>query len=176
MRLRLSTVELAEHDECADDARRGSAQEVRQPPRCRRLRLRSQTGSVEESHPYVADQHDKNQCRIRPEDGGRDEGDCSDKAFAHDERPVVLFRRDALPVVSLLVADKEFFSIRITAEKSTSEDFRELDVWRRSHELVQAVYRATKRLPKEEMFGLTVQLAKSWDCRRRRGLQRAAGR
>ena len=40
-------------------------------------------------------------------------------------------------------------------------NFRELDVWRRAHELVQAVYRATKRLPKEEIFGLTVQLRRA---------------
>jgi len=30
-----------------------------------------------------------------------------------------------------------------------------------SHALVQAVYRATKQLPKEEIFGLTVQLRRS---------------
>ena len=40
-------------------------------------------------------------------------------------------------------------------------DFRELDVWRKAHALVQAVYRATKRLPKEEIFGLTVQLRRA---------------
>ncbi|HEY6376546.1 MAG TPA: four helix bundle protein [Edaphobacter sp.] len=40
-------------------------------------------------------------------------------------------------------------------------NFRELDVWRKAHELVQAVYRATKRLPKEEIFGLTVQLRRA---------------
>jgi four helix bundle protein len=40
-------------------------------------------------------------------------------------------------------------------------DFRELEVWRRAHLLVQAVYRATKQLPKEEIFGLTVQLRRS---------------
>lgn len=40
-------------------------------------------------------------------------------------------------------------------------DFRELGVWRKAHVLVQAVYRATKRLPKEEIFGLTVQLRRA---------------
>ena len=40
-------------------------------------------------------------------------------------------------------------------------DFRELEIWRRAHHLVQAVYRETKRLPKEEIFGLTVQLRRS---------------
>jgi four helix bundle protein len=40
-------------------------------------------------------------------------------------------------------------------------DFRELDVWRKAHGLTQAVYVATKRLPKEEIFGLTVQLRRS---------------
>jgi four helix bundle protein len=37
-------------------------------------------------------------------------------------------------------------------------DFRELEVWRRAHALVLAVYRVTKRLPKDEVFGMTVQL------------------
>jgi len=40
-------------------------------------------------------------------------------------------------------------------------DFHELGVWRKAHVLVQAVYRATKRLPKEEIFGLTVQLRRA---------------
>jgi len=44
---------------------------------------------------------------------------------------------------------------------SGMRDFKELEVWRRSHALVQAVYRATKQLPKEEIFGLTVQLRRS---------------
>ncbi len=40
-------------------------------------------------------------------------------------------------------------------------DFRQLEVWVKAHVLVQAVYRATKRLPREEIFGLTVQLRRS---------------
>ncbi|MEI9977481.1 MAG: four helix bundle protein [Edaphobacter sp.] len=40
-------------------------------------------------------------------------------------------------------------------------NFRDLDVWRKAHELVQAVYLATMRLPKEEIFGLTVQLRRA---------------
>ncbi len=40
-------------------------------------------------------------------------------------------------------------------------DFRELEVWRQAHALVQKVYVATKLLPKEEIFGLTVQLRRS---------------
>jgi four helix bundle protein len=40
-------------------------------------------------------------------------------------------------------------------------NFRELDVWGRAHELVQAVYLVTKRLPKEEIFGLTVQIRRA---------------
>jgi len=40
-------------------------------------------------------------------------------------------------------------------------DFHELGVWRKAHALVQAVYRATKKLPKEEIFVLTVQLRRA---------------
>jgi four helix bundle protein len=46
-------------------------------------------------------------------------------------------------------------------EENALRNFRELDVWVRAHELVQAVYLATKRLPEEEIFGLTVQLRRA---------------
>ena len=38
------------------------------------------------------------------------------------------------------------------------QDFRNLDVWKRSHDLTLAVYRATKSFPDDERFGLTSQL------------------
>jgi four helix bundle protein len=38
------------------------------------------------------------------------------------------------------------------------QDFRNLDVWKRSHELTLAVYRATKSFPDDERYGLTSQL------------------
>src|SRR5262249_19324840 len=38
------------------------------------------------------------------------------------------------------------------------QDFRNLDVWKRSHELTLAVYRSTKSFPDDERFGLTSQL------------------
>jgi four helix bundle protein len=41
------------------------------------------------------------------------------------------------------------------------KEFRELLVWQRSHELTLAVYRATKKFPKEELFGLTSQLRRA---------------
>jgi four helix bundle protein len=41
------------------------------------------------------------------------------------------------------------------------QDFRKLDVWKRAHELVLAVYRATQSLPKEEVFGITMQLRRT---------------
>jgi four helix bundle protein len=40
-------------------------------------------------------------------------------------------------------------------------DFREVDVWRKAHTLVLAVYRATEALPKSEVFGITVQLRRA---------------
>jgi len=41
------------------------------------------------------------------------------------------------------------------------KDFRELVIWQRGHALALAVYRATKSLPKEELFGLTTQLRRA---------------
>ncbi|HEX4156189.1 MAG TPA: four helix bundle protein [Acidobacteriaceae bacterium] len=38
------------------------------------------------------------------------------------------------------------------------QDFRGLDVWKRAHALVLNVYRATQALPREEVFGVTMQL------------------
>ena len=38
------------------------------------------------------------------------------------------------------------------------QDFRNLTVWQRAHELTLAVYRATETFPKSESFGLTSQL------------------
>ena len=41
------------------------------------------------------------------------------------------------------------------------QDFRKLDVWQRAHELTLAIYRATRRFPAEERYGLTGQLRRS---------------
>jgi four helix bundle protein len=38
------------------------------------------------------------------------------------------------------------------------QDFRNLDVWQKSHELTLAVYKASKAFPDDERFGLTSQL------------------
>ena len=38
------------------------------------------------------------------------------------------------------------------------QDFRNLMVWTRSHELVREVYRISRDFPREELFGLTSQL------------------
>ena len=41
------------------------------------------------------------------------------------------------------------------------ESFTDLNVWREGHRFVLAVYAATQRFPKEEMFGLTSQLRRA---------------
>jgi four helix bundle protein len=41
------------------------------------------------------------------------------------------------------------------------QDFRELDVWKKAHALVLAIYRVTERFPQIENFGLTIQLRRS---------------
>lgn len=37
-------------------------------------------------------------------------------------------------------------------------DYYELDVWKKSRELVNKVYELTKKFPKEEIYGLTNQI------------------
>jgi four helix bundle protein len=44
---------------------------------------------------------------------------------------------------------------------SAVRDFRELDVWRKAHQFVLDVYRATDSLPRSEVFGITVQLRRA---------------
>jgi four helix bundle protein len=41
------------------------------------------------------------------------------------------------------------------------KDFRELKVWQKAHALTLAVYRATARFPREELYGLTSQIRRS---------------
>jgi four helix bundle protein len=41
------------------------------------------------------------------------------------------------------------------------KDFRNLKVWKKSHELTLAVFLATKHFPKEELYGLTSQIRRS---------------
>ncbi len=41
------------------------------------------------------------------------------------------------------------------------EDFKDLKVWKKAHELTLAVYRRTRVFPKEEMYGLTSQLRRA---------------
>jgi len=41
------------------------------------------------------------------------------------------------------------------------QDFRKLSVWRKSHELTLAIYRATVSFPSEERFGLTSQIRRA---------------
>ena len=42
-----------------------------------------------------------------------------------------------------------------------AEKFQDLIVWQKSHQLVLSVYRLTKRLPKEELFGLVSQMRRA---------------
>ena len=39
--------------------------------------------------------------------------------------------------------------------------FERLDAWKACHEVVLAVYRATKKFPKDEQYGVTAQLRRS---------------
>jgi len=41
------------------------------------------------------------------------------------------------------------------------QDFRNIEAWRKAHNLALSVYRETLTLPKDEVFGLTIQLRRS---------------
>lgn len=41
------------------------------------------------------------------------------------------------------------------------QDFRQLQVWQKSHALTLDIYRATASLPKEELYGLTSQIRRA---------------
>jgi four helix bundle protein len=41
------------------------------------------------------------------------------------------------------------------------QDFRNLKVWQRAHELTLGLYRFTKKFPKEELYGLTSQIRRA---------------
>ncbi len=41
------------------------------------------------------------------------------------------------------------------------EDFKELRVWAKAHELTLVIYQKTRGFPKEEMYGLTSQLRRA---------------
>jgi four helix bundle protein len=41
------------------------------------------------------------------------------------------------------------------------KDFRQLQVWQKSHQLTLAVYRITASFPREETYGLTAQIRRS---------------
>jgi four helix bundle protein len=41
------------------------------------------------------------------------------------------------------------------------EDFKDLKVWVKAHELTLAIYRHTRGFPKEEMYGLTSQIRRA---------------
>lgn len=45
--------------------------------------------------------------------------------------------------------------------QKTMRDFRNLQVWKCSHELTKEIYFATNSFPKEEMFGLTSQIRRA---------------
>lgn len=40
-------------------------------------------------------------------------------------------------------------------------DFHQLQIWQRSHKLTLAIYKATNRFPREEVYGLTSQLRRA---------------
>lgn len=46
-------------------------------------------------------------------------------------------------------------------ERETAKTFRDLVVWRRAHEFVLAVYKFTSGFPREETYGLAIQMRRA---------------
>jgi four helix bundle protein len=47
------------------------------------------------------------------------------------------------------------------ALRPPAEKFQDLIVWQKGHQLVLSVYRQTRTLPKEELFGLVSQMRRA---------------
>ena len=52
-------------------------------------------------------------------------------------------------------------SLFMAAPRVAARTFQDLVVWRKAHELVLAVYSFTTRLPKQETYGLTLQMRRA---------------
>ena len=46
-------------------------------------------------------------------------------------------------------------------ERTKIRNFQDLEIWQRSIQLVEEVYRLTKSFPRDELYGLTSQLKRS---------------
>jgi four helix bundle protein len=49
----------------------------------------------------------------------------------------------------------------VQSEKPTEKSFRDLLVWRKAHEFVLAVYRYTSGFPRQETYGLALQMRRA---------------
>jgi four helix bundle protein len=64
-------------------------------------------------------------------------------------------------ILKAVVRGKALSNQHSAVSYNTMKDFRDLKVWKKSHELTLAVYLATKYFPKEELYGLTSQIRRS---------------
>jgi four helix bundle protein len=69
-------------------------------------------------------------------------------------------RRDEMELLIIAIPDLgPMGTQRETIKKM--KDFRSLEVWKQSHQLVLSIYRHTESLPKSELFGLTSQIRRA---------------
>jgi four helix bundle protein len=52
-------------------------------------------------------------------------------------------------------------AISLKLKVHNMKDFRDLKVWRRSHNLTLRIYKVTSNFPREELYGLTSQIRRS---------------
>ena len=65
-----------------------------------------------------------------------------------------------------MVAGKVLYGSAFNPELKTKkecilQDFRNLEVWKKSHELPLSVYESTSQFPREEVYGLTSQIRRA---------------
>lgn len=60
--------------------------------------------------------------------------------------------------ITVVTAALEYNAGELLSSEKTMKDFRDLQVWRKAHNLTLSCYRYTKPFPREELYGITSQI------------------